>query len=110
MISLALCGIDTTSCTTWTYIRTSRGAAICADEERCLLSTASLEVAVGRDIRCRSCMRAVEDIGGGGRKYEIYKGDLRLYNCAMNTQLAILDAERITRWRPPSCPFNLNLT
>lgn len=46
-------------------------------------------------------MRAVEDIGGGGRKYEIYKGDLRLYNCAMNTQLAILDAERITRWRPP---------
>lgn len=55
-------------------------------------------------------MRAVEDIGGGGRKYEIYKGDLRLYNCAMNTQLAILDAERITRWRPPSCPFILNLT
>lgn len=71
------------------------------------MSTASLEVAVGRDIRCRSCMRAMEDIGGGGREYEIYKGDLRLYNCAMDIQLAILDAERITRRRPPSISAQL---
>lgn len=52
------------------YIRTSRGAAICEDEERCLFSTASLEVATGRDIRGRSCIRAKEDIGGGKRRYK----------------------------------------
>lgn len=73
MFNSVHCRIGATWCTgTQLYmcIRTSRGAAICEDEERCLLSTASLEVATGRDIRGRSCIRAKEDIGGGERRYE----------------------------------------